>query len=63
VREGIPESSIPDLIETAITGGKLLGYQGRGVGRPIYEVLFEGKILKIAITVSSNGYVVGMNVR
>jgi len=61
--KGVPESKIPDLIETAITGGKLLGYQGRGVGRPIYEVLFEGKILKIAITASSNGYVVGMNVR
>ena len=32
-------------------------------GRPIYEVLFAGTLNKVAITVSSNGYVVGMNLR
>jgi len=63
VREGIPESSIPDFIESAITKGKVIGHQGMGTGRPIYEVLFAGTLRSVAITVSGNGYVVGMNLR
>jgi hypothetical protein len=33
-----------------------VGYQGKGLGRPIYEVLWHGKMIKVAVTVGSNGY-------
>lgn len=35
--------------------------QGRGQGRPIYEFTYEGTTRRIAITIGSNGYVVGAN--
>lgn len=39
----------------------IVGYQGRGQGRPIYEFTYEGTTRRIAITIGSNGYVVGAN--
>lgn len=47
----------------AVTHGKIVGYQGSGTGRPIYESMINGKKYKIAITVGNNGYVVGANLR
>ncbi|WP_218846922.1 hypothetical protein [Psychromicrobium silvestre] len=60
--EGISEGEISSAIETAITQGKIVGTQGKGVTpRIIYEYIFNGEIHKMAITVSGNGYIVGIN--
>ena len=40
---------------------KIVGYQGRGTGRPIYEFTYNGEIHKVAITVGNNGFIVGAN--
>ncbi|WP_220094767.1 hypothetical protein [Pantoea dispersa] len=47
----------------AVTDGKVVGYQGSGIGRPIYETMINGKKYNIAITVGNNGYIVGANLR
>jgi hypothetical protein len=60
---GYSEAEIPNLVRTALQDGEVIGYQGKGTGRPIYQVLFGGKMVKIAITVGSNGYIVGANLR
>lgn len=59
----IPLKQIPDVIITAVTKGKILGYQGRNKTRVIYEVSFNNEIYYIAVTVSKNGYIVGANPR
>lgn len=43
----------------ALENGKIVGYQGRGTGRPIYEFTYNGEIHKVAITVGNNGFIVG----
>ncbi|MCR5587501.1 MAG: hypothetical protein K6F77_08210 [Lachnospiraceae bacterium] len=45
----------------AVKSGTIVGYQGRGKGRPIYEFIYEGKTRRIAISIGSNGYIVGAN--
>uniref|UniRef100_UPI001643993F VENN motif pre-toxin domain-containing protein n=1 Tax=Yersinia alsatica TaxID=2890317 RepID=UPI001643993F len=60
---GVPESQIPNVVMKAILDGKVVGYQGSGSGRPIYETTINGKKYNIAITVGNNGYVVGANLR
>ena len=61
VNKGVPEDKIEELIMESLTNGKVIGYQGRGTGRLIYEVVFEGKTYDTAITVGSNGFIVGAN--
>ncbi len=61
IDNGISETDIPDYIFTALTKGKIVGYQGKGTGRPIYEVMFKGKKQRVAITVGNNGFIVGAN--
>lgn len=41
--------------------GHIVGYQGKGTGRPIYEVDYNGTKRRVAVTVGSNGYIVGAN--
>lgn len=60
---GIPESKIPDFLMQVLKNGKVVGQQSRRGGRPIYEVSYEGKTLRVAITVGSNGTIVGANMR
>ena len=61
MNKGVPEDKIEELIMESLTNGKVIGYQGRGTGRLIYEVVFEGKTYDTAITVGSNGFIVGAN--
>ena len=61
LNKGITQEQIPDYIMNALENGKIVGYQRSGVGRPIYEFTYNGKIHKVAITVSSNGFIVGAN--
>ncbi len=48
-------TKIPDVVLSAVAGGKRVDYQGSGTGRPIYEVVVNGQTQRIAVTVSSNG--------
>ena len=59
--KGIKQSEIKDLIMESLTNGKIAGYQGKGTGRAIYEVMFNGEKYNTAITVSDNGFIVGAN--
>lgn len=56
--KGIPEDQIPDAVMQAATQGEEVGMQG---SRPIYEIVRNGQVLKIAVTVGSNGFIVGAN--
>lgn len=61
-RCGIRAAQIPGILIAALQQGKIIDYQGHGFRkRPIYEVNFEGNTHYIAITVASNGYIVGAN--
>jgi len=57
---GIQPESLPNFAREALINGRVIGTQGAGQ-RPIYEVMFEGRLRYIAITVSDNGFVVGAN--
>ena len=46
---------------TAVAIGKIVGYQAKGTGHPIYKVNYNGKEYKVAITIGNNGYIVGAN--
>jgi hypothetical protein len=58
---GVSETQIPKVLMRAINENKAIGYQGVGIGRPIYETTINGQKQKIAITIDDNGYVVGAN--
>ncbi len=60
---GVSEAQIPGVVMKAVSEGKLVGYQGAGVGRPIYELTINGQPQRIAVTVGDNGFVVGANPR
>lgn len=62
-QKGIASSDISDFVLTAVSKGEIVGYQGKGTGRPIYKVTYNGKEYKVAVTVGSNGYIVGANPR
>jgi filamentous hemagglutinin len=60
---GITSHNIPNFVLTAVAKGKIIGYQGNGTGRAIYEFEYHGTKYKIAVSVGSNGYIVGANLR
>jgi filamentous hemagglutinin len=60
---GVSEAQIPSVVMKAVFEGKLVGYQGSGAGRPIYELTINGQQQRIAVTVGDNGFVVGANPR
>ncbi|WP_053386265.1 hypothetical protein [Leucobacter japonicus] len=60
-QRNISAAQIPDVLRTAVESGKVVGNQGKKGDRPIYEFEFEGKTLRLAITISDNGYIVGAN--
>ena len=61
LNKGIMQEQIPDYVMNALENGKIVGYQGRGTGRPIYEFTYNGEIHKVAITVGNNEFIVGAN--
>jgi hypothetical protein len=61
VARGIAETDISDFILQALKESKIVGYQGSGTGRPIYELIYKGSKQRVAITTGSNGFVVGAN--
>ncbi|WP_446750582.1 virulence factor [Streptomyces sp. WZ-12] len=56
---GVRVEDIPALLKKALTEGTRVGTQGRT--RIVYEVVFNGKSQRVAIDVSSNGFVIGAN--
>ena len=58
---GIFTNDISNFVLNAVGKGEIVGYQGKGQGRPIYEVTYNGEKHQVAITVGSNGYIVGAN--
>ncbi|MFE6691864.1 virulence factor [Streptomyces sp. NPDC057743] len=56
---GVRVEDIPALVKTALTEGTRVGTQG--ASRGIYEVTFQGKTQRLAISVGDNGYVIGAN--
>ncbi len=60
-QKGISQDQIPDAIFSALQQNKVVGYQGSGTGRPIYEYTFNDQTHRIAITVGDNGFIVGAN--
>lgn len=59
--KGIDTQNIGDFVLTSVSKGKVVGYQGKGTGRPFYEVTYNGETYKVAVTVGENGYIVGAN--
>ena len=55
---GIDRDDIADVVLKAATKGKQVGMQGT---RPIYEINYNGKKIYVAVTVGSNGFIVGAN--
>jgi len=61
ITNGIAKGDISDYVFNAVKNGKIVGYQGKGVGRPIYETLYKGQARRVAVTTSDNGFIVGAN--
>ena len=59
--KGVSADQIPELVMAALRQGKEVGVQGKPPGRPIYEIEFNGQTLRVAISVGSNGFIVGAN--
>lgn len=55
---GISKEELPEFIMKALSEGKEVGVQNT---REIYEVVYKGKTHRVAITVGSNGFIVGAN--
>jgi filamentous hemagglutinin len=62
-QRGIPEAEIPDVLFAALQRNNVVGYQGRGTGRPIYEFEYGGQTHRLGVTVGDNGFIVGANFR
>jgi hypothetical protein len=65
-QKNVTPAIIPKLIMNALVEGEVVGYQGKGKGRAIYRSTFfaaqnDAGFMDIAITVGSNGFVVGAN--
>ena len=58
---GVSEAQIPNVVMKAVKEGDIVGYQGSGTGRPIYQTTINGQPQRIAVTVGSNGFIVGAN--
>ena len=59
--KGIESNQIPEFLMKAVSQGQVVAYQGKGTGRPIYEVIYNGVNQYVAITIGSNGFIVGAN--
>ncbi|MGW7545435.1 RICIN domain-containing protein [Streptomyces sp. NPDC054770] len=57
---GVRIEDIPALVSKALTEGTRVGTQG--AGRPIFEVVFNGRTQRVAVSVGDNGYVIGANI-
>lgn len=59
--KGIANDQIPNYVLEAIHQGNIIGTQGKRNPRTIYEFVYNGITQRIAVQVSTNGYIVGAN--
>jgi len=52
---GIKLAEISEVVMIAVTTGKIIGYQVKqnSQPRPVYELIFKGRILYLSVTVSN----------
>lgn len=60
-KQGITANEIPQYLMEAVKTGTIVKRERGGTGRPIYEFYYEGRLRRVAITIGSNGYIVGAN--
>ena len=60
---GIQSFQIADFVLSVAAHGRIIGHQGKTKSRPIYEAVYNGKTYRVAITIGTNGYIVGANPR
>ncbi len=59
---GIPKNEVPKFVIDVITKGSKVGIQGNHKEpRDVFEYNHKGKMIYLAVSISSNGYVVGAN--
>lgn len=58
-QNNISIAKLPYVLFSSLSKNNIIAYQGKGKGRPIFEA--ENEKIGIAITVGSNGYIVGAN--
>ena len=58
---GIKSGDISDFVLSAVSKGTIVGYQGKGTGRPIYQITYKDNVYRVAVTIGDNGYIVGAN--
>jgi hypothetical protein len=56
---GVAEVDIVDLVFRAATEGAPVGTTGRD--RPVFAVRYRGQHIRVAVTIASNGFIVGAN--
>lgn len=61
--KGLSKEDIPDYVLEAVYQGRIIGTQGKREPRTIYEFTYNGIKQRLAVQVSSNGYIVGANMR
>jgi len=59
--KGISNADIPSYILEAVHQGNVVGTQGRRNPRTVYEFVYKGETQRIAVQVSTNGYIVSAN--
>lgn len=61
-KQGVTTEELSTYIMEAIKQGNIVGQQGKGSApRTIFEFIYEGKTRRIAIQISSNGFIVSAN--
>lgn len=60
---GISNETIPNFVLEAVYQGKIIGTQGKRNPRDVYEFIYNGEKYRIAVQVSTNGYIVGANLK
>lgn len=61
INQNLIKEEIPNYLMTAITYGVIIKSIGKRNPRPVYEFYYENKLRRVAITIGSNGYIVGAN--
>ena len=60
--KGIAKKDIPELIMKAVSKGKFIGYSSKSKkAASVYDVSFNKKNIRIAVTISDNGFIVQSN--
>ena len=59
--QGVPVNQLADVVMDTLKNGQRVGVQGSRGDRIIYEYTLNGQTKRMAITVGSNGFVVGAN--